>query len=171
VDASTTAFKIVNTSTLWADGQVTERDVPLLSGTRAVTLTVTAFPGEKFPGKVMYISPVVDDRTRTITIRASIPNRHGRLKPHMFGEIHLPIGGTRRGLIIPAESVQMDGSVAYVFVARNDTTFEKRSVSLGSTFDSLTELRAGVAPGERVVTRGAFQLKSELMKESLEGGE
>ena len=171
VDASTTAFKIVNTSTLWADGQVYERDVPTLTGKPEVTLTVTAFPGEEFRGKVIYVSPVVDEHTRTITIRASIPNRHGRLKPQMFGELHVPTGGTTEGLIVPAESVHKDNAETYVFVATSDTTFERRNVSLGVSFDSMVEVKAGLKPRERVVAQGSFQLKSELMKEALGGGE
>ncbi len=171
VDAATTAFRIVNTSTLWADGQVYEKDVPRLSGKPDVTLSVTAFPGEEFRGRVIYVSPIVDERTRTITVRASIPNRDGRLKPQMYGEIHLPIGGATKALAIPTESVQRDGTVTYVFVAINDTTFERRQVRLGSIVDSQVEVQDGIKPGERVVTKGSFQLKSELMKEALEGGE
>ncbi len=171
VDASTTAFRIVNISSLWADGQVYERDVPALSGKPDVTLTVTAFPGEEVPGKVIYVSPVVDERTRTITIRASIPNRDGRLKPQMFGELHVPIGGSAKGLFIPAESIQKENEETYLFVATSDTTFERREVTLGVMFDSLVEVKKGLTPGEKVVTKGSFQLKSELMKETLEGGE
>ncbi len=171
VDASTTAFRIVNTSTLWADGQVYEKDVPRLSGEPEATLTVTAFPDEEFHGKVIYVSPVVDEHTRTITIRVSIPNRSGRLKPQMFGELHVPTGGITKCLVIPAESVQKDNVETYVFVATSDTTFERREVSLGATFDFMVELKDGITPGERVVTKGSFQLKSELMKEALEGGE
>lgn len=171
VDASTTAFRIVNTSTLWADGQVYEKDVPKFSGKPEVSLTVTAFPGEEFRGKIIYVSPVVDEQTRTITIRASIPNHNGRLKPQMFGELHVPIGGTTKGLIIPTESVLKDNEENYVFVALSDTTFERREVTLGLTFDSMIEVKTGIKPGERVVTKGSFQMKSELLKEALEGGE
>ncbi len=171
VDASTTAFRIINTAVLWADGQVYEKDVPRLSGKPKVTLTVTAFPDEEFDGTVIYVSPVVDEHTRTITIRASIPNRAGRLKPQMFGELHVPTGGIAKGLVIPAESIQKDNMDMYVFVATNDTTFERREVTLGATFDSMVEVTNGISPGEKVVTKGSFQLKSESMKEALEGGE
>ncbi len=82
-----------------------------------------------------------------------------------------PSAGSRSGLIIPAESVLKDNGDSYVFVATNDTTFERRKVALGTTFDSMVEVKDGIAPGERVVTKGSFQLKSELMKEALEGGE
>jgi cobalt-zinc-cadmium efflux system membrane fusion protein len=89
----------------------------------------------------------------------------------MFGELHVPTGGTVSGLILPAESLQKDGEVAYVFVATSDTTFERRDVSIAATLDSLVEVKAGIKAGENVVTKGSFQLKSELMKEALEGGE
>ncbi len=170
VEGSTTAFRVMNTSTLWADGQIYEKDVPRISERPEITLTVTAFPGEAFPGKVIFVSPLVDERTRTITVRASIPNRGGRLKPHMFGELHIPVGGTTRALIIPAEAVQRENEQTYVFVVTTDTTFERRDVSLGAAIDSIVEVTNGIKPGERVVTRGTFQLKSELMKEALVEG-
>jgi membrane fusion protein, heavy metal efflux system len=171
VDASTTAFRIINTTALWADGQVYEADLPKFAGRPEVTLTVAAFPGETFRGKVIYMSPLVDERTRTITIRASIPNPHGRLKPQMFGELHIPTGGSARGLLISAESVLIENGESYAFVATDDTTFERRRISLGTSFDSTVEVKGGITPGERVVTKGSFQLKAELMKETLEGGE
>ncbi|MFA6233764.1 MAG: efflux RND transporter periplasmic adaptor subunit [Bacteroidota bacterium] len=171
MDASTLAFRIINSSTLWAEGQIHEQSLPLLTGKPDVQLSVTSFPGETFKGKVIYISPVVDERTRTITIRASVPNRAGRLKPQMFGELHVPIGGTVTGLLIPTEAVQKDNEATYVFVATSDTTFERRNVELGATFDSESEVRKGIQPGERIVTRGSFQLKSELMKHAFAGDE
>lgn len=167
VDPSTTAFTIVNSSVLWADGQIYERDVQSLSRRTDVVLTVTAYPGEEFRGKIIYVSPVVDEQSRTITVRASIPNPAGRLKPHMFGDLHLPIGGTAKGLVIPLESIQRDGEATFVFVATSDTTFERRDVALGATLDAMAEVKDGIRPGEKVVTRGSFQLKSELLKEAL----
>jgi len=171
VDASTTAFRIINTSTLWADGRVYEKDVPRLSGKTDVILDVTAFPHEKFLGRIIYIAPVVDEQSRAITIRASIPNRNGRLKPQMFGELHVPIGGNAKGLVIPAEAVVKDNLKTYVFVATSDSTFEPRDVVIGAAFDSMVEVKSGVSRGERVVAKGSFQLKSEVMKEILEEGE
>jgi cobalt-zinc-cadmium efflux system membrane fusion protein len=171
VDASATAFKIVNTTTLWADGQIYERDLQRLSRRTDVVLTVTAYPGETFPGKIIYVSPAVDEQSRTITVRASIPNAGGRLKPQMFGELHVPIGESADALIIPTESVQHDGAATFVFVALSDTSFERREVTLGAAIDAAVEVKSGIRPGEKVVTRGSFQLKSELMKEALEEGE
>jgi cobalt-zinc-cadmium efflux system membrane fusion protein len=171
VDASSTAFRIINSSTLWADGQAYEKDIQRLSGQTDVVLTVTAFPAEKFPGKIIYVSPVVDEQSRTITVRASIPNRGGRLKPQMFGELHIPVGSAATGLVIPLESVQREDAEMFVFVATSDTTFERRAVRLGLSMDGMVEVKEGIRPGESVVTKGSFQLKSELLKEALEEGE
>lgn len=169
VDASTLAFKIVNASTLWAEGQVHESALSMLIGKPDVAFTATAFPGEEFPGKVIYIAPVVDERSRTITIRAAIPNRAGRLKPQMFGELRVPTGGEAKGILVPAESVQKEQEVTSVFVALNDSTFERRTITLGASFAPMVEVREGLRPGEKIVTKGAFQLKSESRKHDLEG--
>ncbi|MBL0176311.1 MAG: efflux RND transporter periplasmic adaptor subunit [Ignavibacteria bacterium] len=139
----------MNSSQLWAEGQVHEMALPLLSGKPDVSFTATAFPGEEFRGKVIYIAPVVDERSRTITIRAAIPNPRGRLKPQMFGELRVPTGGGARGILIPAESVQKDGETTFVFVAVNDTTFARRNVSLGASSAPTVEAREGIAPGEK----------------------
>jgi cobalt-zinc-cadmium efflux system membrane fusion protein len=171
VDASTLAFRIINSSTLWAEGQVSESSMAVLSGNPEVTFSVTAYPGEVFRGKVVYISPIVDERTRTITLRAAIPNHKGRLKPQMFGELHVPIGGTVTGLSIDPEAVQKDGAESYVFVATSDTTFERRVVTLGSSFDHAVEITNGINPGDRIVIKGAFQLKSELLKNDFAEGD
>lgn len=171
VDATSMAFRIVNTSTLWADGQIYENDAQRLTGKPEVTLTLTAIPGEVFRGRVIFVSPVVDENTRTITIRASIPNPTGRLKPQMFGEIHIPFGGSQTGIVIPAEAVIKDNTNHYVFVATSETTFERRDVQLGVAFDSQLEIKSGLNAGERVVVKGAFQLKSELLKEAFGGEE
>ncbi|MCC6395508.1 MAG: efflux RND transporter periplasmic adaptor subunit [Bacteroidetes bacterium] len=171
VDASTTAFRIINTSTLWADGRAYESDLPALAQRPNVTLTVTAFPGEEFTGKVIYIAPIVDPQSRTITVRAAIPNRGGRLKPQMFGELRISTQGNVTGILVPAEAVQRDGTVSYVFIATSDTTFERRDIQIGTALQTMLSVRQGVRAGERIVTNGSFQLKSELMKETLEEGE
>jgi cobalt-zinc-cadmium efflux system membrane fusion protein len=168
VDVSTLVFRIINSSTLWAEGQVSEDVLPMLYGKPDIKLTVTSFPAKIFTGKVVYISPIVDEHTRTITIRASIPNRDGLLKPQMFGALQVPVGGTRNGLLIPLEAIQKEGDSPFVFVAKDETQFVRRNVTLGVSIDSMVEVLSGIKPGERVVGAGSFQLKSELLKGTLE---
>jgi membrane fusion protein, heavy metal efflux system len=171
VDAATTAFRIINTERLMADGQIYEKDIPRLAGKPPVAMHLPAFPDRSFAGTLVYISPVVDERTRTITVRALIPNKGGMLKPHMYGELRIPIGGGTQGILIPGEALHREGAVQYVFIATSDTTFERRTVESGETFDTSVHIRSGIAPGDRVVTRGSFQLKAESMRSVLEGDE
>src|SRR5512140_1438168 len=74
VDATTNAFHIIDTDVLWADGQLHERDLEAKVTGGPATLTVTALPGREFKGNVVFVSPVVDSQTRTVTVRAAIPN-------------------------------------------------------------------------------------------------
>ena len=171
VDASTTAFRIMNTATLWADAQIYEKDAPRVSGKPAVTIDISSFPAEAFHRTLIFVSPLVDEHTRTITVRAMIPNRSGRLKPNMFGELHVPTGSADQGIIIPEEAIQRDNTASFVFVANGDTSFERRTVIPGMTYGAMTEIREGLRPGERIVTQGSFQLKAEMMKSVLQGDE
>jgi cobalt-zinc-cadmium efflux system membrane fusion protein len=171
IDATTNAFKIVNASMLWADGQLYEKDAPSLVDKPAITVTVSAYPNEQFKGRVIYVGETVDEQTRTVKIRAVVPNQNRKLKPEMFAEMHIPINVSVQGVIVPGESVVKDKTENYVFVATSDSTFEKRNVVLGREEGELVEIKQGVQPGERIVTKGTFFLKSELMKEYLGGGE
>jgi cobalt-zinc-cadmium efflux system membrane fusion protein len=164
VEATSNAFRIIDTGVLWADGQMRERDLQSRAVGGPATLTITALPERSFPGTVVFVSPVVDPQTRTVTVRAVIPNPGGLLKPNMFGELSLGTGPVRKALMIPENAVARDNDSAYVFVGVNDTLFARRRVHLGSTDNGEVEVTNGIDEGERVVANGSFLLKSELLK-------
>jgi membrane fusion protein, heavy metal efflux system len=170
VDQSTNAFRIVNTSTLYADAEVHEKDIALLPAKVEVRLTFPAWPGESFSGRITYIGEVLDERTRMVKVRAVLPNPHGRLKPEMFGEMRIPLAARSAGPVIPLSALFDDNGKRCVFVATSDTTFIRRVVHPGpATADSVL-ISSGLRAGERVVVNGAFLLQSELRKD-LMGGE
>ncbi|RPH31385.1 efflux RND transporter periplasmic adaptor subunit, partial [bacterium] len=105
VDATTNAFRIIDTGVLWADGQMNERDLDAQVAGGPATLTVTALPGRAFKGNIIFVSPVVDSQTRTVTVRAAISNSGGVLKPNMFGELRIGAGRERKALMIPENAV------------------------------------------------------------------
>ncbi len=166
VDATTNAFRIIDTGVLWADGQMHERDLGTNPAGRSATLTVTALPGRTFKGNIVFVSPVVDPQTRTVTVRVAIPNPGSVLKPNMFGELHLTAGSDRSVLTIPESALVRDNGASFVFIGVKDTLFVRREVSLGSTVEGDVEVTAGVTEGERVVANGSFLLKSELSKDT-----
>jgi len=171
VDPNSNSFRIINTSTLYADAQIYENDLHRIIGLPQVTLTTSAYDETQFKGKIIYISDIVDKESRTLKIRASVSNTDCKLKPEMFAEMQIPTGMPAKALIVPAESIIREAKENYLFVAINDTTFEKRIVVLGSTQGESIEIKSGIRIGEKIVSKGAFILKSEMKKESLEAGE
>jgi cobalt-zinc-cadmium efflux system membrane fusion protein len=171
VESNTNSFRIINISSLYADGQIYENDLHRISGKPEITLTASAYAGTQFKGKIIYISDIVDKETRTFKIRASVTNKDKKLKPEMFAEMQIPTSISAKALIVPAEAIVKDANENYVFIAINDTTFKKREVIPGSTQGEFVEIKSGVSKGERIVSKGAFILKSEMKKESLEAGD
>jgi cobalt-zinc-cadmium efflux system membrane fusion protein len=171
VDQASTAFKVVNTSTLWVDGQVHEEDVKLLRSEPRIFIVVPAISVERVPGHLLYVGELVDQQTRMVKVRAALPNKQRFYKPEMFAELHIPSGNNVQGIAVGTECVVSDGAQHYVFVAVNDTTFEKRDVIAGITMGDRVEIKEGLKVGEKVVSKGAFMLKSELKKESFGEGE
>jgi membrane fusion protein, heavy metal efflux system len=171
VDPSTTALKIINTSVLWVDGQLHEGDVSLVRGRTEIKINVPSVSKTSIRAQLLYVGQAVDQQSRMVKVRAAVKNPAQILKPGMFAEMHIPSGDGVKGIVIPEESVIGDGNERYVFVALNDTTFEKRNVVPGLVSGELVEIKTGVFPGERIVTKGSFMLKSELKKEMLGGGE
>ncbi|MGE5352246.1 MAG: efflux RND transporter periplasmic adaptor subunit [Acidobacteriota bacterium] len=171
VDPETNAFRIINSSSLFADGQIYEKDLQMISGNAPVTLQVSAFPETEFSGKLIYIGETVDSETRTIKVRASVANSGRKLKPEMFANMMVPLSGSAKGIVVPEESLIRDQGSIYVFVVKNDTTFEKRLVEPGSTMNGFVQIRNGLNKGENVVSKGTFFLKSEMLKGMLEEGD
>lgn len=171
VDPTTTAFKILNPSTLWVDGQVHENDAKFIRRNSGISVEISSMPGKMYPAKLLYVGEIVDPQTRMVKIRAAVGNSDHRLKPEMFADLHIALSEQTRGIVIQAESIVKDGSEQYLFVALNDTTFEKRSVVCGLTMGEALEIKKGIQPGERIVSKGAFLLKSELKKSIFGEGE
>lgn len=176
VDATTNAFKVINTNNIWIDGQIYEKDITKLTQKTNSLFTTATYKNEKFNGRIIYIGQTVDEQTRTITIRGEFGNVNNKLKPQMFGELKIPVSTNTKAIMIPDEAVVKGIGQEYVFVQASDTTtpnggqaFEKRIVITGTSVDNRMEIKKGLKEGEKVVSKGAFYLKSELKKEEIEG--
>lgn len=166
VEANSTAFRIMDTNSLWAEGQIYEKDITKLSGKPKIEFIASAYPNEKFKGEVILIGQTVDEHSRTIKVRASLHNINNKLKPNMFGELFIPISANTKGITMPTDALVKEGNKFYVFLAVNDSTFKKQYVEPGVEFGGMVEIVGGLEKGERIVTKGVFFLKSELMKET-----
>jgi len=171
IEATTTAFKIINLSSVWIDGQIYEKDAGKINNKTAADFIASSFPEEPFKGKVTYIGQVIDEKTRTITLRAEFSNATGKLKPQMFGELRIPDENNPTALLVPAEALVKIDNADYIFIQKDDTTFEKTPATVCCAQNEIVEVTKGIKEGDKVVVKGAFYLKSELMKASLGEGE
>ncbi len=171
VDATTNAFRVFNTGSVWIDGQIYEKDAAGVRRKTNAVFTTAAYPNEVFVGRIVNIGQTVEEQSRTITVRCEFTNPSNKLKPNMFGELKIPSGTDTKGVVIPDEAVVNESGQQYVFVPLNDSTFQKRKIIAGRTIQHMVEIREGLKEHESVVAKGAFYLKSDLKKEELAGGE
>ncbi len=167
VDASGVLFVTADNSAMWLVADVYERDVRLLREGAPVLFTVDGLPGVSFEGRLNWISSQVDDRTRTIRVRADLPNEEGLLRAKMFGLAHLIVHDDDNVLSVAAEAVQTDGCCQLVFVREDDTLFVPRKVVLGASANGYVEVLKGLEEGEQVATTGSFLMKTEVLKGSI----
>lgn len=164
IEGTTTAFRVINLGTVWIDGQIYEKDVGLVNRKSEAVFTTSAYPGETFRGTVSYLGQVIDEKTRTITIRAEFSNGDRKLKPQMFGELKIPTGSGHASIQVPSEALVRVDNEDFVFVKKADTLFEKRAVKTGAVSGEIIEVVDGLAENDAVVVKGAFSLKSEMLK-------
>jgi cobalt-zinc-cadmium efflux system membrane fusion protein len=161
VDQSTEILTLMDPTILWVDAEIYERDIARVRPGQEVELSVPAYAGETFGGRISYVGDVLKEDTRTVTVRTEVENRDHRLKPGMFADVRISLGGTRRALNVPEEAVLDDQQERIVFVAVDDG-YLPRTVEVGARDDGYVEILQGLSEGERVVTVGCFQLKSKL---------
>lgn len=169
IEAATNAFRIINPASIWVDGQIYEKDIAKTLRKSQVEFTSASFKNEKFTGALTYIGQIVDEHSRTITVRGTFGNPGNKLKPNMFGELHIPLAENTKGLIVPEESIVNQSGEQFVFVVLNDTSFEMRKVKLGGKYEQGIEIIEGIKEGDSVVSKGTFYLLSEVKKDEIEG--
>jgi cobalt-zinc-cadmium efflux system membrane fusion protein len=171
-------FTIADLSNLWVIADIPERDIAKIKKGQGVGVIVSAYPEKVFRGKVSYISETIDPETRTVKVRAEVANppappfakggTGGLLKPEMFATVRIATAEKENILAIPESAVQREGDKTIVFAVKGENVFEKRVVSLGPETNGFHQVLSGLEKGERIVTKGAFTLKSEGMKGEME---
>lgn len=162
-------YTLADLSRVWVLADIYEYEIPSIKLGQSATVTFSAFPGETYRGKVAYISPQLDNLTRTLKVRVELPNPKFRLKPDMYANVELQIDYGIQ-LSIPEAAVLDSGSEQTVFVALDGGYFEPRKVQLGAKVGNRSIVRAGLRAGEKIVTSGNFLIDSESRLKSATGG-
>jgi cobalt-zinc-cadmium efflux system membrane fusion protein len=168
-DPAKSMFVVADTSRMWV-----KLDVPLAQLASLKTGQQVSFTAEGLDapaiGAVTWISTEVDDRTRTVEVRAEVPNTDGRLLANMFGRARVSIATTANAATVPASAVQWDGTRDVVFVKVNEEVYLARPVQTGIRDGDAVEVRAGVKAGDMVVVAGSYSLMSQLNRSKLGAG-
>lgn len=149
-----------------------EKDLGRIKPGAEATVTVDAYPGESFQGKLTYVAAVVDKETRTVQARVEVANPGGRLKPEMFATASIRTNGTSgvagkaKALLLPQEAVVLMQGQPTVFVEEHGG-FEPRAVDLGEKLRDRVVIKNGLQAGERVVTAGTYALKARVLKSQI----
>ncbi len=168
LEAGATPYEVWDLTSVWVLADVYETDLPHVTVGEPATFTFKAVPGREYQGRVAFIDPVLDSRTRTAKVRVALANPGAVLKPEMFGEVVLRTP-PRQALRIPTDAVIDSGTRSVVFVALGDGKFQPRVVRLGASDGDFVEVQDGLAAGDEIVTRANFLVDSESqLKASLQ---
>ncbi|MFH2139475.1 MAG: efflux RND transporter periplasmic adaptor subunit [Pseudomonadota bacterium] len=156
-----TLYRIADLSTLWAIADVPEQDIGKLRRGDTAQVTVEAYPGRTFEGKVDFIYPTLNEITRTGKVRIVLRNANGALKPSMYAHAQITVGKAAKVLTVPTSAVIDSGTQQTVLLRLDEGRFAPRVVTLGQRSDNYVEVTDGLTEGEQVVTRANFLLDSE----------
>lgn len=159
-------FTIADLSVVWIEANLTDDLLAKVKKGAAATVTVGAYPAERFSGRVTYLANVLDKDTRTIAARIEVVNQDGRLKPEMFANASISTGGQLQAISLPDAAILIVQGQPSIFVSENGG-FEMRVVETGEKLSGRTVIRSGLKAGEQVVTAGAYALKARLMKSQI----
>ena len=162
VDAGMTLYRLADLGIVWVYAQVYEQDLPYVQLGQEATVKLSSLPDREFRGRVTYIYPNVDEKTRTARVRLEFENPGYFLKPGMFVSVQIASELKPSALLVPDSAVLRSGEKNTVFVALPGGKFDPRTVELGLEGEQdRYEVVSGLQAGERVVTSGQFMLDSE----------
>jgi Cu(I)/Ag(I) efflux system membrane fusion protein len=154
-------FRLADVSTVWVIADVPEYQLGGVAVGAKATIRLRSRPGETFTGPVTLIYPEVTPETRTAKVRIEIPNPDGLLLPDMYADVEIASGGGDMVVTVPDNAVIDSGTRQIVILDRGDGRFEPRAVEIGRQGGGFTEVRSGIAPGDKVVVAANFLIDAE----------
>lgn len=161
-------------STVWVWTDIYERDIAAVAGAQgeklAAAVSVKAYPNEEFDGTVDFVSPAMDETSRTVKVRVQVHNHNGKLLAGMFATVRIFLPGVEEALAVPKEAVLDDEGRSFVFVHHHDDYYVRRAVTTGRSWAGWVEVKQGVSPDQSVVAAGAFLMKSDVLRSKMGAG-
>jgi len=155
-------YEIVNLTTVWVDVDIYEYELPWVKKGMPAEMELTYIPGKRFKGKVPFIYPYLETKTRTAKLRLKFINPNYELKPGMYADIFLKSTVAKNTLVVPQEAVIFSGTRRIVYVSLGEGKFEPREIKLGLEGNADEyQVLDGLKEGEEIVLSAQFMLDSE----------
>jgi len=161
-------FTIADLSKVWANFSVYQKDLPYIRPGQPVYIS-TGLNREEVLGHISYISPVIDEKTRTATVRVELDNHTGNWRPGLFVNGRVVVSDERVPVYVPKTALEYYENQTVVFVRHGDG-FRPQPVNIGRSDTQGVEIVAGLKPGQQYISKGGFTLKAELQKEAFGDG-
>lgn len=171
VDAGSPLVIVTDASSLWLQVKAPEQLAALFRRGNPLRFTVLAWPTDTFTARTGAVGAGLEPETRTLAVRGIVPNANGRLKPEMLATVLVDGGQRTSAALVPEQAVQLIDGKPNVFIAHPDAKggarFERREVVVGSRANGRVAVLRGLAPGDVIVTAGAFAVKAQFQKGSM----
>ncbi len=157
-DTAAPLMTVADLTIVWVSAQVPEPSIRFIQLGEPVEITLVAYPGETFHGRVARVADTLDSDTRTLKVHVELANPDGRLRPDMFGSVR-HAGASRTLPALPTAAIFHEYGSSFVFVERGAGQFERREVTIGARRGDIVPVLNGLSPGDRVVIDGAMLIK------------
>ena len=161
IQPGTSLYTIVDLTNIWVLADVYEYELPWIKIGQEAEMNLSYYPGKKFQGKVTYIDPFMDSKTRTLKVRMEFDNPAWKLKPNMYANVTLKSVIAKKSVAVPEEAVIHSGEKEIVIVQDSSGRFDSRVLTLGVQANGYYQVIKGLRVGENVVTSSSFLLDSE----------
>lgn len=155
-------YKLADLSRIWAIANIYQEDLQYVKVGMPAEIELTSLPGKTFKGKVQFISPILDEISKTAKVRIEIPNTSDyMLKPQMFASVKILSPVSIDGLAIPEQSILHSGTRTVVIVSQGNGYFKPQEIKTGASADGYTQVLEGLREGQTIVTSSQFLIDSE----------
>jgi len=158
IPRGTSITTLIDTDPMKLEFRIPERFIGQIKSQQAVKLTTAAYPDAPFTGEVYFIDPQIDAATRSVLLKARVPNKDSRLRHGMFADVELIVQVRPQAVVIPETAILYQGELAFVYAIDAEQKAQMRPVKIGVRLPNLAEIVEGVASGEQVVVEGHQKL-------------
>ncbi len=170
VESGKPLLVVSDTSRLWVHAELTPAQAAKARVGQPLEFVPDVVGSTPVVGKVIWISPEVNEKTRTIQVRAEVDNSDGHLFAHSFGRARITVRSSQSAVVVPESALQKDGESHLLFVKLNDEVFQTREVRVGGHGGGWVEIVAGLRAGEPVAIKGSYALAAQLNRAKLVAG-